>query len=73
MGQRKKKIPTITIQLSENFFKMFEKERLNLCKSLGLKNMTKNDFSEYLAVSGTKFKYPKIKNGVKNNTKKRRL
>ena len=71
MANRNKRIPTITIQLSENFFKMFEQERLKLCSSLGLKNMSKNTFSEYLAVSGTKFKYPKIKNGVKINLKKR--
>lgn len=74
MGRRRKNIPTVTIQLSENFFKMFEKERMNLCKNLGIKNISKNDFSEYIAISGTVFKYPKLKNNInenKNNLKKR--
>lgn len=54
------KIKKVSIQVSANFFdKIFEKERRNMQKQLGMNNLSQIKFTEMLASSNATIKLPK--------------
>jgi len=56
---RKPKTKKVHISIDESFYRnIFEPERKRLCKVKGV-NFTIPNFTEYMAKSGVKFKYPK--------------